>query len=135
MSGKRRGNQFNLESTNGFHSLKSQSKVQNKKKFNCCSHNKQNNIKMCIHCSPKNRVLHHEISSFLILANLSTDKIKADDVLYITRMLCSFHSDNVKLLQGVWVLHITTHRSLSTITLPQTLTKTLWTHLKKRYQN
>ena len=79
MSG--RGNQFNLERMNGFDSQKSESKVQNKKKFNCCSHNKQNNIKMCmVHGSPNNRVLHHEISSFLILANLSTDKIKADDV-------------------------------------------------------
>ena len=80
MPGKGRGNQFNLESMNGFDLPKNQSRVQNKKKINCCSHNKQNNIKTCIHCSPKNRVLRHEISSFLILANLSTDKVKADDV-------------------------------------------------------
>ena len=82
MSGKGRGNQFNLESMNGFDSPKSQSKVQNKKNL-IAAHTIRRITSKCVwyirHCSRKNRVLHHEISSFLIPANLSTDKIKADD--------------------------------------------------------
>ena len=60
---------------------------------------------MCIHCSPKNRVLRHEISSFLILANLSTDKVKADDVSLDNQNASSFHSDNVKLLGWITFHH------------------------------